>query len=71
MLMQAGFNSRLSAIKAVRDTNGSFSASHELSRWLKSKQVNKLTLTGVWPTPETSSLWVNFIENFKPSPSKI
>lgn len=71
MLMQAGFNSRLSAIKAVRETNGSFSTSRELSRWLKSKQVNKLTSTGHWPTPETSSLWIEFVESFKPSRSKI
>lgn len=71
MLMQAGFNSRHAAIKAINDTKGSFDSSRALSLWLRSKEVIELTATGHWPTPETSSLWKTFIADLIPSQSKV
>ena len=71
MLMQAGFNSRQAAIKAVVDTDGNFSNTEELSKWLKSKKILEATVTGDWPTPATEPLWREFVENFKPTKNKI
>lgn len=64
LLMQAGFNSRLAAIKAVNDGNGTFTSSFELAQWLKSPQVVVLSDSLNWPTPETSVIWLEFVKNF-------
>ncbi len=71
ILMQAGFNSRFAAIKAVHDTNASFTTARELSRWLKSEEVADLTSSGHWPTPETSSLWKAFTTDLSTPRSKL
>ena len=39
ILMQAGFNSRLAAIKAVDDTGATFETGHDLRLWLRSPEV--------------------------------
>lgn len=67
MLMQAGFNSRQAAIKAVNDCAATFTTSSALNLWLNSDIVLQLTQSGIWPTLETSSLWKTFIEEYKPS----
>ena len=71
MLMQAGFNSRQAAIKAVTDCAATFTTSFALNMWLRSEIVSQNTLSGVWPTPETASMWKAFIEEYRPSGSTI
>ncbi|MEE8060130.1 MAG: DEAD/DEAH box helicase [Pseudomonadales bacterium] len=71
MLMQAGFNSRQAAIKAVTDCATTFTTSFALNLWLRSDIVIQNTLSGVWPTPETSSMWKAYIEEYQPSESTI
>lgn len=71
MLMQAGFNSRQAAIKAVTDCAATFTTSFALTIWLKSEIVLQNTQSGVWPTPETASMWKAFIEEYRPSGSTI
>lgn len=71
MLMQAGFNSRQAAIKAVNDCAATFTTSHALNIWLSSEIVLQNTLSGVWPTPQTASMWKAFIEEYRPSGSTI
>jgi len=67
MLMQAGFNSRQAAIKAVTDCDATFTTSFALNLWLNSDVVKQNLINGVWPTLETASMWKAFIEDFKPS----
>jgi hypothetical protein len=45
LLMQAGFNSRLAAVKAVTDTRATFEDSRGLIAWLTSEEVMALTNT--------------------------
>ena len=71
MLMQAGFNSRQAAIKVVSDCAATFTTSYALNLWLNSDIVMQQTETGVWPTPETASMWKTFIEEYRPSGSTI
>ncbi len=66
ILMQAGFASRLAAIKVVQDTAGDFQNTTELAVWLKSERVEKLTTNADWPTVETAEMWKGFRENFTP-----
>jgi hypothetical protein len=66
MLMQAGFNSRQAAIKAIADCTATFETSFALSEWLKSDIVIQKTKTGIWPTPETALMWKAFIEEYRP-----
>jgi hypothetical protein len=66
LLMQAGFTSRLAAIKVVQDGNGQFSSTIELGQWLFSEQVAALTDRGDWPTPETAEMWRAFRVSFSP-----
>ncbi len=63
-LMQAGFGSRLAAIKAVYDGVGTFTTASELARWLRSAPVVALTAEATWPSNETHSLWVEFVRAF-------
>jgi len=63
-LMQAGFGSRLAAIKAVYDGGGTFTKASELARWLRSAPVVALTAEATWPSNETHSLWVEFVRAF-------
>lgn len=63
-LMQAGFGSRVAAIKAVHDGGGTFTKASELARWLRSAPVVTLTAEVTWPSSETHSLWVEFVRTF-------
>lgn len=65
-LMQAGFNSRLAAIKVVADTGASFASSAELRAWLKSDAVRQLTATPDWPTAATKPIWLEWVFGFVP-----
>lgn len=64
ILIQAGFNSRLAAIKAVEDTQGVFSNASELREWLFSELVEALSLLPDWPTREASGQWEAFRQHF-------
>lgn len=66
ILMQAGFNSRLAAIKAINDTGATFQTGHDLRIWLSSPEVAALASQPDWPTAETRSLWLDFAQQFAP-----
>lgn len=65
LLMKSGFSSRLSAIKAVRDTDGDFTTVLGLRKWLESEVVSDLGQDETWPTPESHKLWETFVQGFK------
>jgi hypothetical protein len=69
LLIQAGFSSRLAAIKAVTDTGASFSTSSELQQWLVSEAVISWTAVPDWPTVETRGMWLVFVQGFTPRES--
>jgi superfamily II DNA/RNA helicase len=71
LLMQAGFNSRLAAIKAVQDTGANFTSGTELRQWLNSDAVIALTEQADWPTPETARMWLAFWNNFTPRATSV
>ncbi len=64
MLMEAGFTSRLAAIKAVNDTGAQFTNSFQLKVWLNSVEVRTLGENADWPTPESHAFWTEFIRNY-------
>lgn len=66
ILIQAGFNSRLAAIKAVTDTGADFSTLAELQAWLASDPVQALGQLPDWPTIETKGIWSSFVAGFIP-----
>jgi superfamily II DNA/RNA helicase len=66
LLIQAGFASRLAAIKAVSDTGASFTSSAELQEWLVSEAVISWTEVPEWPTAETREMWLTFLRSFTP-----
>jgi hypothetical protein len=66
ILIQAGFNSRLAAIKVVNDTGAAFTTRHELREWLQSPVVIALSTQPDWPTPETKVMWLEFTQQFIP-----
>lgn len=59
-LIQAGFGSRLAAIRAVADTGATFDSMSGLMGWLASDEVVALSAAPDWPTPESHPLWVEF-----------
>lgn len=69
ILIQAGFSSRLAAIKAVTDTNATFHGGHELRQWLNSAAVAAMNAQPDWPTAETKAMWIEFAESFIPRES--
>lgn len=64
ILIQAGFNSRLAAIKAVADTAATFATGHELAQWLSSEAVIAWSTLPDWPTAETKTIWMEFVQSF-------
>ncbi|MDN4999962.1 DEAD/DEAH box helicase [Bradyrhizobium sp. GCM10027634] len=64
ILIQAGFNSRLAAIKAVTDTGATFGNGQELRQWLASKDVVARSALADWPTAETKAMWSEFLQSF-------
>ena len=71
LLMQAGFTSRLAAIRVVEETEATFSDRRELSQWLESNEVLALTSRPNWPTAETAEQWRIFVESFTPRAESI
>lgn len=70
ILIQAGFNSRIAAIKAVADTGAMFASAAELSAWLASNAVQALAQMPDWPTAETKEIWTAFATGFVPQQSR-
>lgn len=66
ILIQAGFTSRLAAIKAVTDTGANFATLGELQVWLGSDVVQAFDQLAGWPTAETKVLWREFVAGFVP-----
>jgi superfamily II DNA/RNA helicase len=66
ILIQAGFNSRLAAIKAVSDTGATFQSGQGLRQWLNSQAVAAWSSQPDWPTPETKVMWMEFMQRFTP-----
>ncbi|APC18329.1 DEAD/DEAH box helicase [Pseudomonas frederiksbergensis] len=71
LLIQAGFSSRLAAIKAVTDTNATFDSSQGLRQWLRSAELDLFSSLPNWPTPETRQLWIEFTEGFEPQERQV
>jgi superfamily II DNA/RNA helicase len=65
ILIQAGFNSRLAAIKAVTETGATFGNGQELRQWLASKDVVARSARADWPTAETKGMWMDFLGSFR------
>ena len=59
-LIQAGFGSRLAAIRAVVSTGATFDSMSGLMAWLASDEVAALSAAPDWPTLESHVLWVEF-----------
>ncbi|CND01540.1 ski2-like helicase [Yersinia frederiksenii] len=70
ILIQAGFNSRLAAIKAVTDTGATFHNGRELRQWLNSEIVAGLSVQADWPTAETKTIWTDFVQSFSPTENR-
>ena len=64
ILIQAGFTSRLAAIKAVADTGATFTTGDELRSWLNSDTVIALSARPDWPTAETKAMWTTLAQSF-------
>lgn len=71
ILIQAGFNSRIAAIKAVNETGATFLNGAELQQWLASEEVAAWNATPGWPTPETRGLWSTFLKGFAPRETSV
>ena len=59
-LIQAGFGSRLGAIRAVAATGANFDSMSGLMAWLASDEVSALFAAPDWPTPASHALWGEF-----------
>lgn len=64
ILIQAGFNSRIAAIKAVTDTGASFQTGKELRQWLDSEAVAAWGAQPDWPSVESKAMWIDFKQSF-------
>lgn len=70
ILIQAGFNSRLAAIKAVTDTGATFTTGQELRQWLSSEAAIAWSALPDWPTAETKAIWIEFVQSFTPAENR-
>lgn len=60
ILIQAGFNSRLAAIKVVADTGATFTTGAELRARLRSPGLAAWSAQPEWSTSETRGMWLEF-----------
>lgn len=67
ILIQAGFNSRLAAIKVIDDTGATFQTGQELRQWLNSEALSAWSALPNWPTLETRAMWIEFTRSFSPN----
>lgn len=63
LLIHCGLASRIAAIKAVHDTDANFVDARGMRRWVFSEEVKSKTQDSNWPTPQTSSLWREFVQS--------
>ncbi len=70
LLIQAGFNSRIAAIKVILDTGAIFGSGDELRLWLRSQGVAEWSALPDWPTAETKPMWLDFLYGFVPIDSR-
>ncbi|WP_375142333.1 helicase-related protein [Bradyrhizobium sp. CCGB12] len=66
ILMQAGFTSRLAAIKAISATDADFDTSEGLREWLRSDEVAALSADVEWPTETSHAIWMSFLSSYVP-----
>ncbi|WP_192458034.1 DEAD/DEAH box helicase [Musicola keenii] len=71
ILIQAGFNSRLGAIKAVADSGATFQTAQELRHWLGSDELAAWSARHDWPTLETRAMWMEFVQSFTPRTNRV
>lgn len=71
ILIQAGFSSRLGAIKAVTNSGATFQTAQELRHWLGSEELATWNARPDWPTPETKAMWMEFVQSFTPRANSI
>lgn len=71
ILIQAGFSSRLGAIKAVTDSGATFQTAQELRHWLGSEELAAWNARPDWPTPETRAMWIEFAHSFTPRANRV
>lgn len=67
ILIQAGFNSRLAAIKVVTDTGATFTTGVGLRTWLRSPDLAAWSAQPGWPTADTREMWLKFMQDFAPA----
>jgi hypothetical protein len=60
MLIRAGLPSRRAAIRAIESTSAGFLDGREMMDWMRSTEIEQLTASGAWPTPDTASIWREF-----------
>ncbi len=70
ILIQAGFNSRLAAIKAVTGTGATFTTGAELRAWLRTPEMALWSAQPDWPTAETRAMWLDFVQEFEPADNR-
>ena len=70
ILIQAGFSSRIAAIKAVTDTDADFETGPKLQEWLQSKSVEVMSARPDWPTEDSKAMWTEFTANFSTSKNR-
>jgi len=62
LLIHCGLASRAAAIKAVQDERGEFTDVRGMRQWIFSVGVKRRTQEPNWPTPQTASLWKEFVQ---------
>ena len=65
LLIKAGFSSRTAAMSVIEETKADFDTAGQLRAWLRREPITSLSQRGDWPTPETASLWAEFMSSFQ------
>lgn len=63
LLLQAGLSSRIAAAKALEDCPVHFETLLQMRTWLFSDLVNHATSQADWPTSESRTAWLEFIDS--------
>jgi superfamily II DNA/RNA helicase len=61
VLIQAGFASRIAAIRAVAETNATFDSITGMNAWLRSDDVKERASNIDWPTADSHQRWLDFV----------